>query len=541
MKQAIRNFYNRLIKEQRYFTTLLFLILPVLLFAEDKIKLELLGNYQSGFYGRGAAEIVVYNVAHQRLFYVNSNDVTVDALDIRNPANPTLDFSIDVTPYGSGANSVAVYDSVVAVAVEANPKQNPGQIVFFNTEGNFLRAVTVGALPDMVTFTPDGKYILVANEGEPNDDYSVDPEGSISIIDISGGISTATAVNADFNAFDAQKASLTAAGVRIFGPGATVSQDLEPEYIAINESSSTAWVTLQENNALAKVDIASATITDVLPLGFKDHSLPRNSFDASNRDDGINIRTWPVLGMYQPDAIASYTVEENTYLVTANEGDARSYTGFNEVERVGDLNLDPVAFPPSKMYQEDENLGRLNSTATLGDVDGDGDLDKLYAYGARSFSIWDGDGNLVYDSGNEMELLTSQVYPTGFNSNDDENNSFDNRSDDKGPEPEGVVIGSFNDRIYAFIGLERIGGIMVYDITDPANACFITYVNNRNFSIAFDDPTSVELAQVGDLAPEGLAFIDAADSPNGHPLLVVANEVSGSISIYQLKSPGDGK
>ncbi|MEL6823956.1 MAG: FlgD immunoglobulin-like domain containing protein, partial [Calditrichota bacterium] len=164
---------------------------------------------------------------------------------------------------------------------------------------------------------------------------------------------------------------------------------------------------------------------------------------------------------------------------------------------------------------------------------------KFYAYGARSFSIWDDDGNLIYDSGNEMELLTSQILPNDFNSTNDENDSFDNRSDDKGPEPEGVVVGSFNGRIYAFIGLERVGGIMVYDVTDPANACYVTYVNNRDFSVIFDDPTPAELAQVGDLGPEGLAFIDGAESPNGHSLLVVASEVSGSISIYQLKELSD--
>jgi len=540
LKQTIRYSTYRLAIESICLIVLFFIIFPSLLFAEDTIKLELLSNYQSGYYGQGAAEIVAYDADNQRLFYVNSNDVTVDVLDISDPAHPTLEFSIDVTPYGNGANSVAVFSSIVAVAVEANPKQNLGQVTFFDTGGDFLGSVAVGALPDMLTFTPNGQYVLVANEGEPNADYSIDPEGSISIIDVSGGAAAATAVTADFNAFDAQKASLIAAGVRIFGPGATVSQDLEPEYIAVDEGSTIAWVTLQENNALAKVDIASATVTDILPLGFKDHSLARNSFDASNRDDGINIRTWPVLGMYQPDAIASYTVGGNTYLVTANEGDSRDYGGFSEEKRCGNLLLDPNAFPPSEMYQKNENLGRLKITTTLGDADGDGDFDKLYSYGARSFSIWDADGNQIYDSGNEMELLTSQIYPKGFNSTENENDSFDNRSDDKGPEPEGIVIGSFHDRNYVFVGLERSGGIIVYDITDPKNTRFATYVNNRDFSIIFEDPTPAELAQVGDLAPEGLAFIDAAESPNGHPLLVVANEVSGSISIYQVKKLIDG-
>jgi hypothetical protein len=385
----------------------------------------------------------------------------------------------------------------------------------------------------MVTFTPNGQYVLVANEGEPDDDYTDDPEGSISVIDLRHGVASANVETADFNAWDGMEDELRAAGVRIFGPEASTSQDLEPEYITVSNNSKTAWVAMQEANALAVVDIKSASVTDILPLGTKDHSLPGNELDASNRDDAINITNWPVKGFYMPDAITSYNIDDTTYIVSANEGDSRDYDGFSEEERIKDLLLDPVAFPDAATLQEDENLGRLNSTTVNGDTDGDGDFDELYSYGARSFSIWSATGELIYDSGADFENITAAALPDEFNSNNDENGSFDARSDDKGPEPEGVVIGKIKGNIYAFIGLERIGGIMVYDVTNPYDVQYVTYVNNRNFSVdaEIEGETNPE---VGDLGPEGLVFIPASKSPNRKPLLVTGNEVSGTTTLFQI-------
>ncbi|MCB0015905.1 MAG: choice-of-anchor I family protein, partial [Anaerolineales bacterium] len=221
--------------------------------------------------------------------------------------------------------------------------------------------------------------------------------------------------------------------IRVFGPNATVAQDLEPEYIAVSDDSRLAWVTLQENNALATIDIASAQVISLQSFGLKDHSQPENALDVSNRDDAINITTWPVYGMYQPDAIAAFTIRGQQYLITANEGDARDYDGYSEEERVKDLELDPTAFPDADTLQEDENLGRLTVTTAQGDLDGDGDFDAIWSFGARSFSIWSRQGNLVYDSGNALEQITAATLPDQFNSTNDENDSFDNRSDDKGP------------------------------------------------------------------------------------------------------------
>ncbi|MCB8928023.1 MAG: choice-of-anchor I family protein [Ardenticatenaceae bacterium] len=496
--------------------------------SEPKIHLEPIGHYNTGIFDEGAAEIVAYDAGSQRLFVTNANDGVVDVLDLSDPSSPALLHTIDLPEFSGGVNSVAVHDGLVAVAAENEEKTEPGQAVFLDVDGNLLSAVTVGALPDMVTFTPDGRYALIANEGEPNDDYDVDPEGSVSIIDLSGGVANLSQNNvhtASFSQFNNQRIDPL---IRVFGPNATVAQDLEPEYIAVSDDSRLAWVTLQENNALATIDIASAQVISLQSFGLKDHSQPENALDVSNRDDVINITTWPVYGMYQPDAIAAFTIRGQQYLITANEGDARDYDGYSEEERVKDLELDPTAFPDADTLQEDENLGRLTVTTAQGDLDGDGDFDAIWSFGARSFSIWSRQGNLVYDSGNALEQITAATLPEQFNSTNDENDSFDNRSDDKGPEPEGIAVGVINGRTYAFIGLERIGGIVVYDVTNPTSPQFVEYINTRDFS------GDAEAGTAGDLAPEGLTFIPASESPNGNALLVVGYEVSGSVTIFNI-------
>ncbi len=900
------------------------------------INLEFLGRYSTGVFDEGAAEISAYDPTTQRLFVVNANAGNVDVLDLNDPGLPVPATTDDGNPIViglsdanlpnnfavGGINSVAVKDGVIAIAVEADNSQANGVVAFYtvgtiNTAPGFLSAVEVGALPDMVTFTPDGNKVLVANEGEPSDDYSVDPEGSISIIDISGGVDSVTSDNvaiASFTGFNDQLESLRGQGVRIFGPNATVAQDLEPEYITVSSDSETAYVALQENNALAVVDLINNEVTEILPLGFKDQSLaptlttsffedeelpvigtsetqgdirlsgfsglyfegvnedngnlqfithpdlgptqtgnadvdedgteervrtyllpnlqPRfvrfeynpnngelsiveqvlltdqngnpltgrpnletddsgripideqgnileldplgadlegivrapdgtywlsdeyrpaiyhfqadgtlieryvpeglpeevgtgvfpevynqrranrgfeaiayqdgkvyafiqtpinnpesretstirilefdpeteavvgeylylqddmgggsdkigdavalsetgeflvierdsglgpdsvkniyridltnatnvlnitlteeetleglspeeldargievvskelyadlaalgytftdkpeglalvdadtvavindNDFgetgipvglgllnlntgiDPSDRDSAIDIQPVPVLGMYQPDAIALFNTLGEDLIITANEGDSRDYDGFSEEARVKDLVLDPVAFPNAAELQQDENLGRLEVTTTLGDIDGDGDYDKLYAYGGRSFSIWDNNGELLFDSGTQLEEITAEAFPEFFNSDNDEN-TFDTRSDAKGPEPEGVTVGEINGTPYGFIGLERVGGVAVYDLTNPFKPEFIQYINQRDFTVAAQLEDGSTNPAVGDLGPEGLTFISAEDSPNGEPLLVVTNEVSGTTSVF---------
>lgn len=941
---------------------------------------QFLSTYETNIFDEGAAEIAAFDAASARIFFTNADANVVTILDISDPVMPAKVADIDLSPYGGGVNSVAVYDGLVAVAVEANNKTMPGSVVFFNTDGDFQAEVMVGALPDMVTFTNDGTKVLTANEGEPDDLYQLDPEGSVSIIDISGGVANAAVSTVTFTGFNGKKAALQNRGVRISGPNATVAQDLEPEFISVTPDDTRAYVSLQENNALAVIDLTTNELLDILPLGYKDHwrgapalteykinelidlpelgtpvfsdnrgpvilggfsglyfdpnesddenyvfytvpdrgpndaavpadevdqvgieqnlrpfllpeyqgrmvkftlnvtdgtmtlddqilltqqdgttpisgrgnvlgfdeipvtyteagtdydraelttatdtfhildhdpfggdfegivrdndgnfwmcdeyrpslykfatdgtlieryvaegssflgfaplevgsygaeTLPaiyskrranrgfeaiaydpdsnvvyafiqspienpnRNSIrdnsdvirilgvnatdgtpvseyvyllernrdaglgtrvdkigdaayvgngrflvierdssqpgedtgkkyifeinltgatnildnpiarrdsvsttgfktleemtadelasegilpvhktkllnlpsigympsdkaeglallpggslavlndndfgtagagitddsvlgiidflqnyglDASDRDDGINITPEPVLGTFHPDAITSYTVNGQTFVLTANEGDARVYPGddidggpdegdiFNEEDRIDDFTLDTLAFPNAAELQMDENLGRLNAITTDGDLDGDGDHDILYSFGARSFSVWDAVGNLVYDSGDDFEQITATEYPDDFNSNNDENDSFESRSDNKGPEPEAITIAEYDGVPYAFIGLERIGGVMIYDMSDPRAPTFVTYFNNRDFSVS-----DVETGPVGDLGPESITFISEADSPNGDALLVVANEVSGTVSIF---------
>jgi len=496
----------------------------------DALTLEPIGTYASGTFDEGAAEIIAYHAGTQTLYVVDGNEGTIDRLDISDPTAPTLTSQISLSDYGDAATHVAIYGDLVAVAVVAEEKTDAGMVAFFTPDGTPLNAVEVGSLPDQLIFTPDGSKVLTANEGEPNDDYSIDPEGSVSIVDLSNGVENATVTTvgfADFNTDGSRSAELPAE-VRIFGPNATVASDLEPEYVAISPDGMTAYVGLQENNALAIIDIETASVTTILSLGFKDHNAEGNGLDLSNEDGMINIANWPVFGMYMPDGLVAFEAAGATYLISANEGDAREYDTFEEEVDVADITLDATVFPNAADLQAEAAMGKLEVPNNIGDLDGDGDFDAIYAFGARSFSIWTADGSLVYDSGDAFERITAEAYPEDFNATHDENGAFDDRSDNKGPEPEGVTVGMIGETLYAFIGLERIGGVMVYDITDPIAPVFVTYINNRDFS------GDAEAGTAGDLGPEGLAFISAATSPNGVDLLVVANEISGSTTIYQI-------
>jgi 2',3'-cyclic-nucleotide 2'-phosphodiesterase / 3'-nucleotidase / 5'-nucleotidase len=389
---------------------------------------------------------------------------------------------------------------------------------------------------------------VVVNDGEANDAYTIDPEGSISVIDLGIGDSDCRGaacairprvVQLDFESFNDQKTALLREGVRIYGPGASVAQDLEPEAVAIAPDGATAWVSLQRNNAMAVIDLASLRIARIFALGAKDQGRPGAGLDGSSVDGEINIRPWPVHGLYMPDIFEAYDVGGATYLVTPNEGDPRESAGFVEETRLHTLQLDPEVFPNAAVLQQDQNLGRLRVSSVDGDLDGDGAFDAIFSYGGRSFTIWTGEGELVFDSGDDFEQIMAEAVPSCFNCGGG-SIRFDERSDARGPEPEALALGRIEDRDYVFIEPERIGGIYVYDITDPRAPVFQQYINYRNFSV---DPEQVckenrpireACAAAGDLEPEGVLFIGAADSPIGVPLVVLTHELSTSATIYRV-------
>lgn len=920
------------------------LLLASSAFAGDPyISLSYLASTPRAGYDVSAAEIVAYDAGSRRAFVVNGFTNAIDIFDLSNPSAPVAAGSFSLLPYGGGVQSVAVRDGKVACALQGIAKTDPGKVVFFDLNLNLIATVTVGALPDMLTFTPDGTKVITANEGEPAADYSVDPEGSISIIDVTGKISQARVVTLGFNGL---APGVIDPSIVPFGANnPTIGQDLEPEYVAVSADSSTAYVTLQEHSALAVVDLASRSIVSVKALGTKKHyagtpslvtttlanppsigttaagqnillggfsglwidsvdastgvmtlwantdrgpnldpvnvdadaalerpfalpafqpriatftynpttnalaltgqillrkpdgtpmtglpniqglapglrytdeqpcdlfgaslgndplggnleglcrtsdgtiwmcdeyrpalykfnasglmlarfvpfgsndfgvtvgteafpavygqrrdnrgfeaiavwqdkiycfvqspldnpdvsndanskasrniriakfdpvtnsvtaeyvyvleggasdkigdacaygpgkflvierdsatgsasqkkifevnlagatdisTLPAsvvgpggtldrmtpvqlaatgivpvtktvqvdlaavgyagsiekveglamrdpsmllvindndfrmpltwdiatgtfvenpnavattlgvitftgNGLDPSDQDGGNLIRSWPVEGAYQPDGIAALASGGQTYLVTANEGDSREWPPFVDLTTVGaaTVTLDPNVFRDAAWLKNNARLGRLQVRKDLGDLDGDGDWDRIVPIGARSITVWTAAGARVWDSGDFMEQHTATLYPNNFNAGHT-NNTRDNRSRAKGPEPEGVTVGTVNGRQYIFASCERIGGIFIFRADNPAAPVFQSYVNTRNFAI------SPSLAGSGDLGPEGITFVPAASSPIGKPLILLANEISGTLSIYRVDGICDG-
>jgi hypothetical protein len=496
-------------------------------------RLKLIGRYSTGFFSEngGVAEIVQYNKENRRLYLVNgalgSLDI-VDASSLRTGEfiHMSLSGRIDFRAMGlergfeygdltSAAIAPAYYpdaingNMVVALAVQHAEYTAQGYAVLVNYEGDYLRHFRVGIQPDMICFTKDGLYILTADEGEPRCGYNgigIDPPGSVSILNVR----TRELKIADFADFDtaAKRAELAAGGV-ILTKDAKPSADFEPEYIAVSDDSHTAWVSLQEANAMAAVDILSGKITAVHPLGFKDHSQAANALDVL-QDGRAAPAAQNLWGAYMPDGIAAAVIGGKQYILSANEGDAREWGG--------------SALDTGEYDIGDYEINVINTLKKDGL-----DPSKTYLMGARSFSIWEAAGSaltMVFDSGSDFERITAERYPFNFNASHI-NNVLDNRSGKKGPEPEYVSTLQIGAGTFAFIGLERIGGVMMYDISNPASPVFCDYFNTRNFS-------GIRLTEMGDLGPEGICTVEAQDSPTGTPLVFAANEISGTVSAFEV-------
>ena len=519
---------------------------------QPTIRMSVAGTYRGGFFSTNAAQTpTAYDFRTKRLFYFSQGRRVLEIIDVTSPARPRKIRSI-TDPSGTLGipTSLAFSRGLLGIAFSDFNDVEPGRVLFGNADGDILAGpVAVGPEPGAAAFTPDGRRLVVANIGEANDDYSIDPEGSISIITLnrSSGTLRPTVVTADFRAFNTRVDELGRAGIRIYGPlQPTVAQDLEPESVAISPDSRTAFVTLERNNAVAVVDLEQGKVTNILPMGGKDNSRPPNALDASDEDSEINIETWPLRSLYQPDGIAAFRAFGRIFLALANEGDPREavaprggFPGFIEEARVREVPLDATAFRDREELQQDENLGRLKVSVVDGDTDGDGDLDELYAFGGRSFSIRQVDGRLVFDSGDQFERIVAEALPEFFNAAED-TNDFDDRSDDRGPEPEQLAVGQIGSRQYAFIAPERIGGVFAYDITCPWAPRFEVYINNRNFALdpeevcEKDQPQSEACMRVGDLEPESVLFISASESPNGTPLVVLSHEASDSVTLFRV-------
>lgn len=536
--------------------------------AQTGIITQAIGRFATGTYGQAAAEITQYHSASKRIFLINgaanriemlnAASLTSSALNDAYTANnlsstPLAIPSSAVVKNAAGsdeslalgfANSIAISGNWLAIAVENKVKSAAGAVLIYDlttTTPVFVKAIKAGALPDMLTFTPDGQTLLIANEGEPETNYSVDPEGSIGLIKRVNNQWPDQMTLLGFTAFESQRAALEKKGLKIAAPeGTTLAQDIEPEYITVTADSKKAYVSLQDNNALAVVDIASAKIDKIVGLGFKDHSMMVNALDAGDRD-GMNIQPIPGLfGMYQPDTITNYQWKGATFIVSANEGDSRDWSAYSEESRVSAIPRSAELVAKQAGVYSSSGLARLKVTKALG-KNANGEYDALYAFGSRSFSIWDQNGAQVYDSAADFEKISAALQgESGFNSNHLANGG-DNRSDDKGPEPEAVAVGQVGDKTYAFVATERLSAVFVYDVTNPYQVKFVDYFHNRNFNVTFaidDEKTPPALTgsylQAGDLGPESLVFVPAAQSATGKALLLMASEVSGSLTVFEV-------
>ncbi|MBC3102221.1 MULTISPECIES: choice-of-anchor I family protein [Staphylococcus] len=509
---------------------------------QDQLNITHKGRYTSGAdFGNGGTEIVKYNPKNGYAYSVNGDKEALDIIDVKHPGKDgaiNLVKRIYLQDNGIEAGdltSVTVHPSgdYVAVSAPAVDKTKPGHVVFYGSNGDYINNVTVGSLPDMVTFSKDSKYLLVANEGEPSDDYTVNPPGSVSVIDVTGGPANVTVNNVRTAMFTKEHQE----GIRALGPNAEDAYlNIEPEYIAVDSQSKYAYVTLQEVSAIAKVDIAKGQIVQVKGLPYKDHSLAQNAMDVSDEDGKSELRRAPVLGLLQPDGIDTYDYNGETYLLIANEGDSQDYEGYSEEKRVkklkDDIQLDARYYQGYTQAElddmvknglfDDEQLGRLKVTTSHAFKDADGKYNALVSYGGRSFSILRAsDLEMIYDSGSDIEQRVLDLLPERFNANYEaaDDIKVDDRSDDKGPEAENVVVGKVDSHSYAFVGLERVGGIMIYDITNPNEPYFVKYLY---------DPDNK------DISPEGITFESAEESPNGKPMLIASFELSGTTSAWEL-------
>ena len=475
----------------------------------------------------GVAEIVSYSSKKGYAYVVNGQSGKLDIAKVKNgklelyksvDVKTILEAKLENFAYGD-MTSVSVDDinGRIAVAIQEEAYNKNGKLVVLDYEGNYITSYEAGVQPDMITFADNGNLILSANEGEPRegykDDMSNDPKGSVTIVDTK----TNTVTHAGFDNFTAEELLQNQVLLgKVKNKTISPSTDLEPEYISVSPAQDKAYITLQEANAIAELDLHTKTITKVKGLGLKDLSKEENAIDLQE-DGQYGPKTYDALAAYMPDAISSYEYNGKTYLVIANEGDAREWGDdyCNEVRIKKKDNLKDV-------YKDIEDARILDSDVTAGIPS-----DKPVLFGGRSFAILDAENmSIVYDSNNDFEENTARFLPEQFNVSNDKI-ELENRTMKKGPEPESVTTAQIGKEMYAFIGIERTGGVMVYNVTNPKEAKFVNYMNSRDFSTDLGEDNS----------PEGLTIIPAKDSDTKKPILLAACAVSGNLVSYSI----DGK
>lgn len=495
----------------------LFTIRSILLFgifsSAFAVGLEKVGRLDASR-GLPGAEISAY-VPDQKILVTTSGDNSVSVISLEEPSTPRI---LDILPFRGEVPSVAAYRDFLAVAETNIPETSPGWIHLFQVKDRKLvkvRTFSTGPQPDMVAFSPDGKTILVACEGEADMDVGVDPEGSVGFIDLSEGVENATSRELPFGAFDSL--SLAGAGVRLAGPGSYL-QNLEPEYIAFSPDGKSAFVSLQENNAVAKIDVAKREIEKIWGLGAVDHSQKGNAFDY-RKDGKISLENAPVRGELQPDGVAAFEWGGKLYFLTADEGASRDDSFYSDETRAETLlragRLDKSVFTASLVRK----LGKLPIDAE-NPCDGNEPCRYLNTFGGRSMSLFDGEtGARIWNSGETIEKISAQKYPERFNANSKKKKAKpDARSEKKGPEPENVTVGTLRGVPYAFLGMERSSGIAIFRLENPETPQLEYYVETPE-----------------DRGPEGILFVSAEDSPlPGEPLLIVGYEYGESLVVYRI-------
>ncbi len=489
-------------------------------------------SIESG-YNAVSAEIISFDIATDSL--LATADTGVEVIDFSNPASLSQKFLVDFKGVFSDGVAVANVTSVAADPLgrgfaaasiySDHDTTERGVVALFDTAtGAVLNVFEVGFHPDCVAFSDDGAYVVTADEGEWSD-TGVQTPGSVSVIEIGAGtaksglasLSQTVAFTCDFSAGNLAD-GVSIAGLRVSDPaGEGLPDGLEPEYVCC--VGGVVYASLQEASAIAVLDIATRKYTDIIRM-----PAMARTFDASDKDGGIHIDDSAVRSLPMPDTIKAFVSGGRVYIATANEGDFRPDDG--DKARVKDLgknglpSIDATYLAAlNALYSgnalADSALGRLN-VSTIDGLGGDGEIEQLCVPGARSFSVIDVEsGEVVWDSGARLEELTASLDAVGWQ---------DGRSDDKGPEPEGITVFEYNGRRYAAIVMERTYGIFLYDISNPQSAFFSDYIR----------------ATAADEEPESVIFVGGGDSPDGEPRLVVSYEASCTINVFGIESAWAG-